>query len=328
MGLTSVKKLTAVAVKSKLGIVKRLLHSRIGGYDRPRSKKNIHASELTYEEREFCPRQYRLMDLYPDVEDKQRHISTAQAFTFNEGHDKQARINNEYLRDVMVGKWKCTSCGMRKPFGPAPRTGCDDPQSRCNFIYEEMRVEDPVTGTSGGLDGLLMIKKGEKLRLLECKIIDKDYYKKQVAPFAEHRVRTRLYLRLIAQSNQSWTEQVDTSEASILYIMRGFGAKDEEGEITPFREYVITREDDEVNDYLALAHAVTASRRDPDLGFPCGICSNMMAPNAKACPVSKQCFSSKHPPKITWTVGGTPKHKDHYVEWIADGTELKPASQD
>jgi hypothetical protein len=324
MAVTVIKKLSQVKVKSNLGVVKRMLHARIGGYEKPRSKKTIHASDLTYGEREFCPRQSRLMDLY-DVQDKAAHISTAQATTFHEGRDKQARLNNDWLRDVMVGRWDCRSCGKSVPFGPVPKGGCNNPELRCNWGYEEVRVKDEITGASGGIDGLLILRKGEKLRLLECKIMDKDMFKKLVAPLAEHRVRTRMYLQLVARSDEPWATQIDTSEGTVLYIMRGFGCKDEEGEFSPFKEYTVKRNDDEVQPYLARAHAVTLSRNDKAKGFPCGICSTMMSDRAQTCPVAKQCFSSKHPPTITWDEEGIVKHLKDYVEWIVDGYECRPA---
>ena len=314
--------LKSVLVQSQQGLVKRLLHARIGGYELDRSKKTVHASDVTKNDPEFCPRLSRLMDVDPSIKMGSQHIGTAQAVTFADGRDKQARLNNEWLRDLMVGDWKCTSCGATRQFTKAPKGGCDNAKVRCNWVYEEVRVKDPVTGISGGLDALIAVGQGKKLRMIECKIVDKDFYKDLKAPFAEHRVRTRLYLRLIANSKQAWAKQIETAHATVLYMMRGFGAKDDEGEITPFKEYMVKRDDAETDVYAAKAQALTLSRTDPDKGFPCGTCTTMMSPRAQRCPAAKQCFSSKYPGRITWLENDKPKHAAPKAQWLTDGVDV------
>lgn len=325
MGISSLKKVMVKQKPSRDGVIKRLLQSYVGGYDPPRSKSRIHASELT-KESGFCPRKYRLMDEY-EVKDKADHIDTALQMTFDEGRDKQYRFNNDWLRPRMVGDWRCASCGKQEQFTTAPG-GCSDPNMKCRWEYEEVRVEDEVTGVSGGLDALVIVAEGEKLRLVECKIMGTDQFRKLAAPLAEHRVRTQIYLRAIAKTKQKWAKQIDTSEASVLYFMRGHGMKDEDGDINPLREFTVKRDHKGVLAYFAMAQAVTESRKDPDKGLPCGICTTMMSPRAQACPVAKQCFSSKHPPTITWEVEGKPAHDFATIKWIANGTELKPVGED
>lgn len=326
MKLSGIASVLVKPAKDTTGIIKRLIHANVGGYEKPRPKHNIHASELTNQDRDFCPRQYVLMDTYPVI-DKARHIDTALETTFHEGRDKQARFNNEWLRDRMVGDWKCTSCGKVEKFTTAPG-GCSDAKMRCRWEYEEVRILDAITGASGGLDGLVMLKQGEKLRLVEVKIMDKDMFKKLVAPLAEHKTRTQLYLRLIARSKQPWAKQIDTKEASVLYIMRGFGMKDDNGDFSPFKEYTVVRDHKSVEEYASMAHAVTTARREPERGTPCGICKTLMAERAATCPVAKPCFSSKHPATITWTRAGKPIHTTPNVKWIANGTDLLAASED
>lgn len=320
MAVTSLKSVMLKSKTGTVGVIKRLLHAHVGGYELPRPKRTIHASELTKQEVEFCPRKYRLLDEY-DAKERSAHVDTAMATTYHEGRDKQARFNNEWLRDRMVGDWKCTSCGKVEKFTTAPK-GCSNKDVKCLWVYEEVRIEDPVAGHSGGLDGLVIIKAGEKLRLVEVKIMDKDMFKKLEAPLAEHKVRTQLYLRTIAKSKQAWAKQIDTEEASVLYIMRGFGIKDESGDFSPFKEYAVRRDHKGVAEYAARAHAVTLSRREPERGYPCGVCKTMMTDQARACPVAKQCFGAKHPATITWARDGKPVHTHTTVQWIADGTQV------
>lgn len=322
----AVSSLKGVLVKHKTdhtGVIKRLLHAHIGGYEKPRSKKTIHASELTNSEREFCPRAYRLHDEY-EVKDPARHVDTSLEYTFAEGRFKQKLLNEVWLRDKMVGCWRCTLCKKTLEFGTHAEamSKFSDPSHTCVLEYDEVRVLDPVAGHSGGIDALVAVKVGAKLRLVECKIMDKDMFKALKGPLAEHKTRTQLYLSTVARSKQPWASQIDTSEASVLYMMRGFGMKDENAEMSPFREYTIKRDDAAVAEYVARAHAVTASRKTPALGYPCGLCKSMAAPRAQQCPMVKQCFSSKHPATITWTRDGKPVHETVNVQYKADGIKL------
>lgn len=310
------KFLKSTLAKGEEGILKRMIHQRVGGYEPARPHGRIHASDLTKMDVEFCPRAHRLQDIYK-VKGKEQYIDTPLQITFDEGKDKQSRLNNVYLRDVMVGDWECQSCGEVRKWSRAPKDGCNNPKARCRWEYVEPRVEDAVTKASGGLDGLVATKVKGKLLLVECKIIDKDYFIDLKMPMAEHRVRTRLYLALLARSKEAWAAEIDTTKAHVLYMLRGYGKKDETGNISPFKEYIVTRDDTEVAEYLAKAHALTFSRENPDVGTPCGVCANFNDKRAMKCPVRVQCFSGKHPWSITWLADGKPA--DSEVKLIANG---------
>ncbi|HEY0817229.1 MAG TPA: hypothetical protein VGD46_00525 [Rhizobacter sp.] len=328
MAATSLK---AVLVKHKPekgndGVIKRLLHSLVGGFELPRSKKTIHASELTKQEVEFCPRKYILLDEY-DVKEKTAHIDTAQEITYAEGRMKQALFNEVWLRDRMWGGWRCRACKKAVEFdsyaGAMAKLNTSKDHT-CILEYVEMRCTDPVAGHSGGIDALVRTREGEKLRLVECKIMGTDQFKGLKGPLGEHKARTQLYLRTLAKSTQPWAKQVSTEEASVLYMMRGHGMKDENGDMSPFKEYTVRRDHKGVAEYVARAHAVTLARREPERGAPCGVCKTMMTPQAQACPVAKQCFGSKHPATITWMRDGKPAHTLPSIEWIADGSQVLP----
>lgn len=319
--------LSKVAIKKEAVTdpVRRLLHRHVGGFEPPRSKKTVHASSLTKQEVEFCPRKYRLMDLHPEAKDKAEHIDTALEVTFAEGRAKQKLLNEVWLRDYMVGGWVCRFCRRAVEFdtyaGALARLNTRTDHT-CQLEYVEVRCEDPIAGHSGGLDALVVLKKGEKLRLVECKIMGSDQFKQLKMPLAEHKVRTQLYMRTLAKSTQKWAKQIDTERASVLYIMRGHGIKDAEHGISPFREFEVKRDHKGVAEYAARAHAVTLSRREPERGTPCGVCKNAMTERAQSCPVAKQCFGAKYAPTITWARDGSPVHTHSSVKWIANGNEV------
>lgn len=303
------------------GRIKRLLHLHVGGFEKPRSKKNIHASDLTKQEQPYCPRRQRLLDLY-DVKDPDQFVDTALEVTFAEGRAKQKLLNEVWLRDVMVGGWRCPYCRRSVEFdtyaGAMAKLNTLKDHD-CILEYVEVRVEDPVSGHSGGLDALVITGGGEKLRLVEVKIMATDMFKALKAPLAEHLVRTQLYLRTIARSKQKWTKQVDTTEASVLYIQRGHGMKDPDHGISPFKEFTVKRDHKGVQNYAATAHALTFSRRQKTVGLPCGVCPNMGCEQARMCPVVKQCFGPKHPPTITWVQSGKQRHETASVRFVVDG---------
>lgn len=302
--------------------IKDLLNSAIGGFETARSAAKLHASMLTNTEKEYCPREAALL-LTLKKKSKDQFIGVPMRTTFDEGNDKQWRLNNDWLRDRMVGDWACTSCGATKKFCKAPKGVCDKQGIRCNWEYQEVRFDHPVTMATGGLDALVDVGL-TKLRLVECKIMDKDMFRELKAPLAEHRTRTQLYLRLIEESTGPMKEHVDTERATILYILRGFGLKDEDGDISPFREYLVERDDSVTETPIGKAHALTHFRVWPDKGFPGGVCSDTFCKRAKSCSVSAECFSGQYPAAVTWTSGGKPVHD---LPIVMDGKTLYEAPE-
>jgi hypothetical protein len=275
--------------------VKSLLLSRVGGPEDRRSVGELHASELTNQDPEFCPREVALLRALgmtrPDF-----HVPHALRVTFDEGRDKQWRINNEYLRPYMVGAWECVRCGDYRPWGKAPPIeNCDSVRGHL-WEYVEPVFKHP-SGFTGSIDGVVRFTSA-RLRPIEVKIMKGDDYEKLKAPLAEHRVRTQLYLRLIAESVDQYTAEIDASAAHVIYIMRGHGKKDEAGVITPFKEYVVPRNDKAVERYVRMAYAVGK-------GMPSGICASALCKRAEKCAVAKECFSGKHPVTNHWEKGIT-----------------------
>lgn len=231
-------------------IIKDLLHAKVGGSEPARGQQTIHASDLTKQSspwgNAYCPREVRLRELQdPPLKRPSQFLEVATAVTFNEGRDKQWRLNNDWLVDIMWGGWKCGNCGWESDFGLRPEA-CEFCQTfRELLIYQEPRIIDYISKTSGGLDAIVDVGT-KKLHVIECKIMKADDFKKLLAPLSEHRVRTRLYLRQIAGSRQPYAKKIETDYAHILYIMRGHGCKQEDGRISPFKEFIVERDDTEV----------------------------------------------------------------------------------
>ena len=311
-------------------IIKDLLHAKVGGNEPARGQVTIHASDLTKQNNQwgvgYCPREVRLREVVENAPRRPpQFLPVATYVTFNEGRDKQKRLNEDWLVDIMYGDWQCLSCGEYRKACKKPPVECDDHLHV--WQYEEWRVLDYRSKTSGGIDAIVDVGR-EKLLIIECKIMKSDDFKALVAPLSEHRVRTRLYLRQIAGSHQKFAKKIETDYGIILYIMRGHGCKQDDGKISPFKEYVVERADAEVQHYLGMAHALTLSRQDDKL-FPAGVCANQMDPRAKKCPLAKTCFSTKFTGNISWLHGGVPvaHHLDNEnIIGVTDGEELHECS--
>lgn len=277
-------------MRDRLGTVRRLLDERLGGHEQPRSfGKYLHASELTREE-EFCPRMVRLMDVL-SVRRRPVYVPPELRATYDDGRDKQDRLTNVWLRDVARGVWRCGACGAESAFGRAPdggRCSFGDHPIACAWRYREPVAVDRENGIRGGID--LVLDTGEAmLRPVEVKIMTQSQFKTLRAPLWEHRLRTNLYLRLIAASDFLRTV-VSSAEATVIYLCRGYGTQQDDGEVSPFKEFAVRRDDGETDELVARAQLVRVSREAgtvPDER----VCSTSVCSRARQCPVRKQCFS-------------------------------------
>src|SRR6188508_1022472 len=255
--------------------VLRLLHAETTSSQTARDPKVLHASDLTDDQKSFCPREFALMRRV-GVRKKPKYINPSLRMTFDEGMDKQNRITNDYLRDYMVGPWSCVLCGSTEEWhvGPPADTGCK--RGTHAWWYQEPVFTHP-SGFSGSIDGLIAFN-AKTIRPLEVKILKGDELLVLKAPMAEHRIRTRLYLRLIAEStNNPHRDSIDTSCAHLLYVMRGFG-RVVDGVMTPFLEFTVSRDDTDTDHYIELAERASA-------GMPTGICGTALDKRAKNCKV-------------------------------------------
>ena len=159
-----------------------------------------------------------------------------------------------------------------------------------------------------------MLALGEpKLRAIEIKTIDKDMFKDKhtkkelVAPLAEHKLRTALYLRIIAESGHPWSSLVSTDAATILYVSKGgYGCQDLtlkswglKEQFTPFKEFTVKR-DDKMTESVSRRAQVIKHFRDGKVGMPCGVCPTAFAKRAQFCAQRSPCFSGEYLAQYDW----------------------------
>lgn len=280
-----------------------LLHQHLSGPESGRPFKRVHASELTKQDG-LCPRLYALADILK-AQPKDEWLTTSSVVTFAIGRNVERNVV-DWFADMkrIVGNWVCVSCGAVHEFQLRPLK-CGTCGAKV-FDHRETRFESEHSGASCGVD--MLIKTSDpKLRLVELKSIDKDEFKLLKAPLAEHKWRTELYLRIVAESGHPKASLLDTSEAKILYVSKGgFGCADlglkklgiNEG-FSPFKEFSIKR-NDKSTEPLSERARVVKRFRSGEIGMPCGVCPSALSKRAMSCPVRKECFSGDYPAVYDW----------------------------
>jgi len=260
--------------------------------------KVLHASDVT--RTDFCPRRWAFFDLLgkdPPMET----VSTALDVTFRMGTVTEHVLVEEWAGDAVVGNWCCRWCGDKRSMVPKPSGYCTQNISGLAWQtprkhwwqYRQMRVEAEEYGLDGGIDALFNIG-APQLVITELKTLNPVEFDNIVAPFPEHRLRTNLYMWILDHSQNPYKDKVNTTEARVLYISRGYGKMNAEwNEILPFKEFVVKRNDGDLAEFLKRAAALKTFRT---MGLmPPGICATALDKIAKKCSVLQACFSGTYP---------------------------------
>ena len=275
---------------------KYLLHHNLSDLDPPRDVDLLHASELTYPDKKFCPRERAFLLKYGDNRPDQ-FLGTALSITFQVGRWYEHMVRSEWLRKYAFGPWQCNICGNTTPYQMAPKK-CTECGAKGHMDYVEPRIWNPEYEVGCGIDFLFV--NGGRIRMTELKSMEKVMFKDIKAPIAEHRIRTQLYMFLIAGSDwmdQAWTIDLDFSY--LLYMSKGHGATDYKRErkdiidssISPFKEFVIEpTKRKTLKPYLDDALAVKKFRHEGVMP-PRTVCPTINCTRAEQCTYRKECFS-------------------------------------
>jgi len=282
--------------------LKFLLHSHLSGPEKERPLSTIHASDMTKPDG-LCPRYYALHDAL-DRKPKDRWVSTSDLITWDMGRRLQDDIVHHFAdMGRAIGHWECMACKKTHQFCKRPAK-CENCGCR-GFRPEEVRFKSAITGASCGVDMLVNLG-GPKLFPVELKTMIKDQFADLLAPLQEHRLRTNLYLRIIAESDHPWSTLVSTDQARVLYVCKGGYKADPElgkwglpDKYSPFKEYTVKRDDTRTEEMQSRAKVVVDFRAGL-VAMPCGVCKTAMVSRAKTCPVKKECFSGQFPAEYDW----------------------------
>ena len=283
-----IKKLTEE--KQEELTLSKFLQEHLEGYSKARSVDHIHASDLTKDTPAFCPREIALLRM-TGKKRKDQYIGQSLQVAFTIGESYHDMIRNVWLRDIAVGHWKCPHCDAKIEFSKRPKIKCPECGSK-KWEYDEARFNSQELDVSGSID-LIADLKLQKLVIVEIKSMDKDQFADLVAPLAEHRIRTCLYLKIIESSNEKWKDNIDLDHARIIYVTKGYGKKTELGKFSPFKEFVVSRNDESIQPYLD--KAIMLKKFTDSNVVPCGICKSSFDSRMKACTVAPECFGQLFP---------------------------------
>ncbi|WYC17954.1 rubredoxin-type fold protein [Vibrio phage vB_VneS_J26] len=270
------------------------LHCEMSGHDPDRPYHRLHASDVTNQDIEFCPRERALL-IATEAEQKTRYISTETRTYFDIGEAYHDLVREKWGVGVSYGNWACLGCKHI-----VQRSSKPDACPKCgnkNLKYEELRVKSADTSISCGIDWQVFNHKLDEAIAVEIKSINADEFKKLVAPHAEHRIRTRLYLHSIANAEKpEETDHIRTDLAMIIYVSKG---APDEGEYlggsgftekkSPFKNFIIKRDDIEIEDYLNKGRQLKAFLAGGNL--PEKICKTSSDKRAASCAMCDQCWS-------------------------------------
>jgi len=287
----------ASQLKNEQGL-KYLLHRELAITDPPRSLEILHASELTKQDEEFCPRQRALL-LRDGDNRKSKSLGTAMNVTYQHGRWYEDQVRNVWLRKYALGNWQCLTCHHLHEYQTVPETcdSCNRPGDGC--VYIEPRAYSPYYDTSCGIDMLMWQDSKESLTVIEIKSMDKDVFKTLHAPLSEHRQRTAFYLDLLSHS--TWMDfdvEINLEWAYLLYICKGFGFKDDyegrngiaDGMHSPFKEFKVKRADPKTLKTV-YDKALQVKKFKADGNLPKRICPSITCKRAKWCTVKSTCFA-------------------------------------
>lgn len=278
------------AEKQQEQTLSRYLQENLEGYSKARSVNRVHASDLTKDNPAFCPREIALMRI-TGKKRKDQFLGQALKVTFAIGESYHDMIRNVWLRNIAVGNWKCPHCEYKIEFSKLPKIKCPTCGSD-KWVYDEVGFKSTELDITGSIDFIADLQM-QKSVIVEIKSMDKDQFAELIAPLAEHRVRTNLYLKIIDSSESKLKERITLDHARVIYVSKGYGKKDINGKFTPFKEYIVQRNDDVLEPYTK--KAIMMKKFTDEGVIPCGVCKNSFDPRIKACLAAPDCFGMSYP---------------------------------
>lgn len=272
------------------------LHKQIRNTKPGRDLKNLHASDMT---KGFCPRERQIINLKEmGPKDEWNQASLQMVYDLGNAVERIV-IHHASEACLAYGDWRCDQCNRIHAWCERP-TRCNDCDC-ARLSYHGRRFYSAASGISCGID-LLVRGFGPKLRVVEIKSVQKDDFRKLVAPLAEHKIRTNLYMRIVSESGDPDAQLIDTEQAFVMYVDKGgYGILD--GEVakwklgdrgySPFKEFVVKRDDAQTDGMCE--RAATYRKAIFDKVICAGICVGPTDAPAKSCRVAQDCFSNKFP---------------------------------
>jgi hypothetical protein len=276
------------AIKPKHSVI-GVLKQQLGGMEPGRSMDVVHASDVT--KPEFCPRQWALFDLF-DKDPSQDFVPTAMDVTYRLGTETERLLVEDWGGESVIGNWICRHCQVTRSMSPHPEGRCASGKHHW-WEYCQVIVESKEYGIQGSLDSLFNLG-APQLFIVEVKTLNPKEFEDILVPQPEHRLRTNLYMWIVEHSQHPYRDKINTKEARVLYVSRSYGKMNPDWEeILPFKEFIVKRNDGDLQEFLKRAMGLKTFREQGLMPF--GICLTALDKTAKKCSVCQQCFSGQYP---------------------------------
>lgn len=250
-----------------------------------RGYKKAHSSDLT--KATYCP---RMVALWREAGCPEEHekVNATLAMTFRMGNLTAQLFCEDLGGESVWGNWVCRHCDDQHDQCYKPKPCSCHPDA--TWKYEEIVFVHEESSASGSIDCFMDLRTG-KLTLIELKIIGPEDFQKLLMPMWEHRIRTQMYLEIIANSNHPAKDLIHLDTAKVFYMCRTHGKKvatRKLARVTPFKEYDVKPDPAAVQKYLDKARQLKIWE---DTGeYPEPLCSSADCDQAKECPYLEKCI--------------------------------------
>jgi hypothetical protein len=96
--------------------LRKILHRYLCGPEPGRSFKNLHASDVTYQDKQFCGRE-RAYQIGLNKQPPIQFVSTSENVTWDIGRFVEEKVIDTFVEaGIAVGDWKCWHCGSMYKF--------------------------------------------------------------------------------------------------------------------------------------------------------------------------------------------------------------------
>lgn len=200
-----------------------------------------------------------------------RKIDPSLQMTFDIGHGFHYIVQNKWLKDLLIGNWRCVACGKYHNWSRVPKK-CMACSADTGFEYMELSF-DGKDGylITGHPDGVLEYPNGKKV-LLELKTTNSAYFKYILdsgKPLSDHMDQIMIYMWFL-----------DVKEAAVVYF-----SKDD----SKLRIFNIDFDQERLNKLLKKIDVIKGGIRT-NLVPTRYVCDSISCARAKRCPVKNKCF--------------------------------------
>ena len=238
-----------------------------------------------------CPRRHIISHIHGL--ERVKAVSPSMRLVWALGRAAEHHVRTQFIEAVnkfgVIGIWAC-KCGYLKSTGLYSEVVAECPRCRSkNSTYKESPLFDHEARITGSPDMMYMRPDNQKIRVVECKSINKAEFEKLKAPKKDHIHQAMAYNELLRINGLSQDDSV-----TIIYVCKDFQFK------SPYHEFHVERseEHEKVISLMwqnanLIAKAIRDKAEDKEVVVPDRLvsCSSTSSTTAKSCDCVGACFA-------------------------------------